>query len=101
MDNSKTYFMEMNTNQVEHPVTEMITGVDLVGWQLRIAAGQRLDLEQKDIQLSDAIECPSMPGINSRFKPAPGTIERYGNRTMKQHAFAFRRTRCGGIPITP
>ena len=88
MDSSNNlYFMEMNTRiQVEHPVTEMITGVDLVGWQLRIAAGQRLDLEQKDIQLSGhAIECRiNAEDPNNNFKPAPGTIERYGNPAQSE-----------------
>ncbi|MFW3654349.1 acetyl-CoA carboxylase biotin carboxylase subunit [Vagococcus fluvialis] len=71
------YFMEMNTRiQVEHPVTEMVTGVDIVKWQLKIAAGEKLTLKQKDINLTGhAIECrinAENPAFN--FTPSPGTV---------------------------
>lgn len=64
------YFMEMNTRlQVEHPVTEMVTGIDIVKWQIRIAAGVPLDLKQEDVRLSGcAMECR----INAS---APGTVD--------------------------
>lgn len=70
------YFIEMNARlQVEHPVTELTTGVDLIGWQLRIAAGQRLDLDQASItRAGAAIQMRVYAEDPVRFFPAPGTI---------------------------
>jgi acetyl-CoA carboxylase biotin carboxylase subunit len=79
-DAGEFYFMEMNTRiQVEHPVTEMITGVDLVKEQLRIAAGERLALRQQDVRLNGhAIECRiNAEDHASGFAPCPGRIARY------------------------
>ena len=76
-DDGKFYFMEMNTRlQVEHPVTEMVTGVDLVKWQIRIACNQELTLRQEDVHIDrHAIECR----INAEdpahgFRPSCGQI---------------------------
>ena len=78
-DRSKQfYFMEMNTRvQVEHPVTEMITGVDIIKEQIRIADGKRLSIAQKDVTLSGhAIECRiNAENPDKNFAPCPGTIE--------------------------
>ncbi|WP_083280089.1 acetyl-CoA carboxylase biotin carboxylase subunit [Corynebacterium sp. HMSC29G08] len=76
----KYYFIEMNTRiQVEHPVTEMITGVDLIKEQLRIASGQKLRMTQDDIQIrGHAIECRiNAEDPNENFAPRPGKIEHY------------------------
>ncbi|HMQ32219.1 MAG TPA: acetyl-CoA carboxylase biotin carboxylase subunit [Chloroflexaceae bacterium] len=74
------YFIEMNTRiQVEHPVTEQVTGVDLVRWQLMIAAGERLTLQQKDIRIArHAVECRINAEDPERdFLPAGGEVEFY------------------------
>ncbi len=73
------YFIEMNTRvQVEHPVSEMITGVDIVQEQIRIAAGYRLRYRQKDIQLrGHAIECRINAEHPTTFVPSPGRISRF------------------------
>ena len=71
------FFMEMNTRlQVEHPVTEMITGIDLVEWQIRIAAGQRLSIQQDQINLTGhSIECRlNAEDPLENFRPAPGEV---------------------------
>ena len=77
-DSDKYYFMEMNTRvQVEHPITEMVTGVDIVKEQIRIAAGEKLLYTQDDIKISGhAIECRINAENPSRnFAPCPGTID--------------------------
>lgn len=73
------YFIEMNTRvQVEHPVTEMITGVDIVKEQLRIAAGLPLEIKQTDVQIrGHAIECRINAEDPKTFLPSPGTITVY------------------------
>ena len=78
-ENGEFYFIEMNTRlQVEHPVTEMITGVDIVREQLRIAAGEKLDITQDDVKVQGhAIECRINAEDPKTFMPSPGLINLY------------------------
>lgn len=75
--NKNFYFMEMNTRiQVEHPVTEMVTGIDLVKEQIRIASGEKLQIEQKDIKVNGhSMECRiNAENPDKKFMPCPGKI---------------------------
>lgn len=78
-ENGGFYFIEMNTRvQVEHPVTELITGVDIVQEQIRVAAGEKLRYTQKQIQLrGHAMECRINAEDPFTFVPSPGKIESY------------------------
>ena len=78
-EDGKFYFMEMNTRlQVEHPITEMITGVDLVREQIRVAAGLPLSFKQEDIKFNGwAIECRVNAENPDTFVPSPGKITRF------------------------
>ena len=74
------YFIEMNTRiQVEHPVTEMITGIDLIKEQIRIAAGEELRVKQKDVKINGvALECRiNAEDPERKFMPSPGKIENF------------------------
>ena len=78
-ENGEFYFIEMNTRvQVEHPVTEMITGVDIVKEQLRIAMGQPLTYKQENIKINGhAFECRINAEDPVTFMPSPGTIDQF------------------------
>ena len=78
-EDGEFYFIEMNTRiQVEHPVTEMITGIDLVVEQIKIAAGSPLTISQADVQFSGhAIECRVNAEHPATFRPSPGKISYY------------------------
>ena len=78
-ENNKFYFMEMNTRlQVEHPVTEMVTGIDLVKQQILVASGEKLTISQNDIKIKGhSIECRINAEHPESFIPSPGKITQY------------------------
>jgi len=78
-ENGEFFFIEMNTRiQVEHPVTEMITGIDLIKEQLRVASGMPLSIKQSDIVIrGHAVECRINAEDAKTFIPSPGTITRF------------------------
>ncbi len=78
-ENNKFYFMEMNTRlQVEHPVTEMVTGIDLVKQQILAASGEKLTISQSDINIKGhSIECRINAEHPESFIPSPGKITQY------------------------
>jgi len=93
-ENRKFYFMEMNTRiQVEHPVTELVTGIDLVKEQIRIAAGLPLSFTQNDIKIKGhSIECRINAECPDKFTPSPGTITAFnppGGPGVRVDTFAY------------
>jgi acetyl/propionyl-CoA carboxylase alpha subunit len=78
-ENGEFYFIEMNTRvQVEHPVTEMITGIDIVQQQIRVACGEKLPFKQRDVVCKGhAIECRINAEDPKTFAPSPGTVKAY------------------------
>ncbi len=100
-ENGEFFFIEMNTRlQVEHTVTEMITGIDLVRQQINIAAGKKLGLRQKDVQLNGhSIECRINAEDPYTFVPSPGKIHRFhmpGGPGVRIDTHAY-----GGYTVSP
>jgi len=95
------YFLEVNTRiQVEHPVTEMVTGEDLIQWQLRIASGEKLTLRQEDVHHSGAaIECRiNAEDPDRNFAPSPGLLEEFippGGPGVRLDTHAYQGYRIG------
>ena len=97
-ENNKFYFIEMNTRiQVEHPVTEMITGIDIVAEQIKVANGEKLDLKQEDINFrGHSIECRINAENSKSFHPSPGVISSYhtpGGPGVRIDSAAFEKYR--------
>lgn len=94
-EDGEFFFIEMNTRlQVEHPVTEMITGVDIVQEQIRVASGFQLSIQQEDIQFKGhAIECRINAEHPETFIPSPGTITNYhapGGRSVRVDSHIYQ-----------
>ena len=94
-ENNKFYFMEMNTRlQVEHPVTEMVTGVDLVKQQILAASGEKLTISQNDINIKGhSIECRINAEHPESFIPSPGKITQYhqpGGLGVRVHSAVYQ-----------
>ena len=97
-ENNNFYFIEMNTRiQVEHPVTELITGFDIVAEQIKIASGEKLDLKQEDINFrGHSIECRINAENSKSFQPSPGVISSYhtpGGPGVRIDSAAFEKYR--------
>ena len=95
-EKNKFYFIEMNTRlQVEHPVTEMITGFDIVSEQIKVASGEKLKLKQEDISFSGhSIECRINAENSKTFLPSPGSISVYhtpGGPGVRVDSAAFEK----------
>ena len=95
-ENGKFYFIEMNTRlQVEHPVTEMVTGFDIVAEQIKVASGQKLKIKQEDINfLGHSIECRINAENSKTFLPSPGIISAYhtpGGPGVRVDSAAFEK----------
>jgi len=94
-ENNKFYFMEMNTRvQVEHPVTEEVTGLDLIREQIEVAAGKKLHLKQEDVRFAGhAIECRVNAEDPTTFVPCPGLVTTYippGGRSVRVDSAVYQ-----------
>jgi len=101
--NGEYYFMEINARlQVEHPVSEFVTGVDIVEQQIKIAAGESIDFTQEDININGhAIECRVNAEDPVTFTPMPGTISRIEFPDMSNANIRIEHAICDGYKITP